>query len=115
MAAPDAAQVLETAANYEALLVGLTETNNDTRSAAEALFERCKAHPEALIAQTVRCLRTSGRSDMRDLSAVLLRKARPSAPPAGRRPAALTLGGARSCSPARARSGRSCLPPLRRA
>lgn len=81
-ASSDAARVLESPASFEAMLVGLTETSNDTRSAAEALFERCKALPEALIAQTVRCLRTSGRSDMRDLSAVLLRKARA---PAARR------------------------------
>ena len=73
---------LSSPAAYEELLTALMDASNETRSCAEALFEECKKlHPEQLIAFTVRCLRTSCRQELRDLTAVLLRKARACGPP----------------------------------
>ena len=71
-------QALDTAApaGFEALLSALMGVDNTQRGAAEAVFERCKAFPEALVAQLVRCLRLCDRRELRELSAVLLRKAR---------------------------------------
>ena len=71
-------QALDTAApaGFEALLSALMGVDNTQRGAAEAVFERCKAFPEALVAQLVRCLRLCDRRELRELAAVLLRKAR---------------------------------------
>ena len=71
MAADVAAALDASTPNFEALLAALMDVTNTTRSAAEALFERCKAHPEQLVAALVRCLRTSAREELRELSAVL--------------------------------------------
>ena len=63
-------------AAFEGLLSALMGVDNTQRGSAEAVFERCKAAPEALVAQLVRCLRLCDRRELRELSAVLLRKAR---------------------------------------
>lgn len=67
---------LSAPAGFEALLSALMGVDNTQRGAAEAVFERCKAFPEALVAQLVRCLRLCDRRELRELSAVLLRKVR---------------------------------------
>ena len=72
------AAVLNTAQpqGFEALLDALCGVDNTQRASAEAVFTAAKAHPEPLVAQLVRCLRTCARQELREMAAVLLRKVR---------------------------------------
>ncbi len=107
--------VLDTSAPaaFEALLDALMGIDNSARGAAEALFEACKAQAaEALVAQLVRCLRTSARTELRSLAAVLLRKVRRRA--RARRGGASRRRRQKRRRPARQLPGRSRAPAPRR-
>ena len=73
---PQVAAVLQDPAQFEQLLSSLMSAANEERSLAERLFQGGKSQPDALCAQLMRCLRTSSRPDAREMSAILLRKAR---------------------------------------
>jgi len=106
-----AVAALGSVSTFEELLTALMDASNETRSRAEALFEECKAHPEQLVSHTVRCLRTSGRPELRDLAAVLLRKVRSGSQVACSRHSPFSS----SWRLARPRSGHASRPPRRRA
>ncbi len=60
---------------FVSLLQGLQSADNAHRTMCEEVFERCKAQPDHLASQLVRTLRGGTESRLRELSAVLARRA----------------------------------------
>eukprot|EP00897_Mesotaenium_endlicherianum_P006572 jgi/Mesen1/5943/ME000301S05074 len=59
---------------FEPLVEQLMSPSNDVRGQAEAVFNQCKQHPDALVTKLVETLRSSPKAELRGLCAVLLRK-----------------------------------------
>ncbi|GBG66984.1 hypothetical protein CBR_g74670 [Chara braunii] len=61
-------------AHFDLLVEKLMSPSNEERGQAETIFNECKQHPEQLVTKLVQTLRANGKSELRAMSAVLLRK-----------------------------------------
>lgn len=64
------------AAAFEGLLQMLLATDNDQRSRGESIFQELQKSPDACANHLIRGLRSPERTELRSLSAVLLRRVR---------------------------------------